>query len=308
MQKLKKCLVLLASYNGKDWIQEQIDSIFSQRNVEIYLHINDDCSSDDTIELINGFSHHSDCINISVNKFPSGSAGQNFMSMFRNVDASDFDYIAFSDQDDFWLPSKISDSIDLLRKSGAWGISSSVKAFWPNGKTKILKQSPAFKRFDFLFEGGGQGCSFLLTQDLFNMVKTFCISNQDLTNNFYYHDWLVYLLCRTSSQKWIFSDTPSLMYRQHSNNDTGARSGFSAILSRVNLIRSGWYKEQIFLAFEIAKRAGCTSNEFIHFESLMLQSNSLQRKLKLIYFVARNSRRKNLDRFIVAFAVMCGYI
>jgi rhamnosyltransferase len=308
VQKSKKCLVLLASYNGKDWIQDQIGSIFSQRNVEVYLQINDDCSSDDTIEVINGLSQYSDRINLSVNKLPSGSAGQNFMSMFRNIDASTFDYVAFSDQDDFWLPDKISDSIDLLRKSGAWGISSSVKAFWPNGKTTILHQSLAIKRFDFLFEGGGQGCSFLLTQDLFNLVKNFCISNQDLTNNFYYHDWLVYLLCRTSNEKWIFNDAPSLMYRQHFNNDTGARSGVSAILSRVNLIRSGWYKDQILMAFKIAKRAGYNSDRIIHFESQMLQSNTLQRKLKLMYLVARYGRRKTLDRFILIFAVMCGYI
>ena len=42
----KKILVLLACYNGEDYIYEQISSIFSQQNASIFLLISDDCSSE----------------------------------------------------------------------------------------------------------------------------------------------------------------------------------------------------------------------------------------------------------------------
>ena len=48
----KKILVLLACYNGEDYIEEQISSIFNQNNCSIFLLISDDCSSDNTIRKI----------------------------------------------------------------------------------------------------------------------------------------------------------------------------------------------------------------------------------------------------------------
>ena len=50
--KPPKIAILLSTYNGEKWIEEQINSIFEQSDVEINLFISDDQSSDNTINLI----------------------------------------------------------------------------------------------------------------------------------------------------------------------------------------------------------------------------------------------------------------
>ena len=49
---MSKIVVILASYNGEKFIKEQISSILSQTNVDIDLYIFDDCSKDNTINII----------------------------------------------------------------------------------------------------------------------------------------------------------------------------------------------------------------------------------------------------------------
>ena len=101
--KRKKCLVLLASYNGAGWLSEQLKSILSQKNVDVHVYISDDNSSDFTVDFINEIYQSDPRILMSEKSLGSGSAGQNFMSMFREISVSNAEYIAFSDQDDIWF-------------------------------------------------------------------------------------------------------------------------------------------------------------------------------------------------------------
>lgn len=49
---MKSILVLMSTYNGEKYIEQQIDSILKQQLVKVYLFIRDDGSSDKTIEII----------------------------------------------------------------------------------------------------------------------------------------------------------------------------------------------------------------------------------------------------------------
>ena len=52
-----KILVLLSTYNGEQYLQEQIDSVLNQEGVDVFLLIRDDCSSDRTVEIIKDNQH-----------------------------------------------------------------------------------------------------------------------------------------------------------------------------------------------------------------------------------------------------------
>ena len=237
-----KCLIIMAKYNGEKWIKEQIESVFKQENICTKLLISDDMSSDLTLKIINDLKKSNFDIDIFQRTSVSGTAGQNFMSIFRTLKIEDYEYVAFCDQDDVWLPFKLSRAIEKIFESNSSGYSSSVNAFWPDGKSIILSQSPNVRKYDFLFEGAGQGCTFVITSKLFIKFQKFCIKNEELTSNFFYHDWLTYLYCRSQKEKWFFDNLPSMNYRQHSGNETGSRLGLRAILNRWKLISSGWYR------------------------------------------------------------------
>jgi rhamnosyltransferase len=190
----------------------------------------------------------------------------------------------------------------LLKESGASAYSSSASAFWPSGRKRILKQSNVQRPNDYLFEGAGQGCTFILKYDFFYRIKIFCQRNRFLTDQFYYHDWLVYILARSWNKSWIFDAHSFIEYRQHESNDTGARKGIESIKNRVNLIANGWYKNQVGLAIQIAQIASGSRANLSYIADLFSERDSIRRSINLMIFVLMNGRRKLSDRFVLIIA------
>lgn len=52
LYKEPKILVLLSSYNGEKYLQEQIDSILNQKDVNVFVLVRDDGSTDNTLDLL----------------------------------------------------------------------------------------------------------------------------------------------------------------------------------------------------------------------------------------------------------------
>ena len=305
---IPKVLVLLTLYEGVNWIKAQVDSILDQEYVDIKIIIHDDNSSDRSLLLIESEYSKNPNILLIKNIPGTGSAGQNFMKSFRDCDVSGFDYVALSDQDDIWLPGKLNAAINQLKLNNASGYSCSSSAFWESGQKKISLQSHKLRKFDYLFEGAGQGCTFVLNAESFSRVQNFCIDNEGITQDFYYHDWLIYLLLRSWGLKWYFDKTSWINYRQHNNNDTGARRGFLALKNRLNLIVNGWYRAQIIIAYRLSLASGDKSEYLKEFDSIVFCSDSLSRRLSLMIFVLRFSRRNLTDRVILGISALMGWI
>lgn len=104
---LPKVLVLMATYNGEKYLSQQIDSILNQKNVDVTLLICDDCSSDGSFRIAQNYSHD-DARVVSKRNVANVGVGMNFMNMLYDVDTTQFDFVAFSDQDDVWLDDKLS--------------------------------------------------------------------------------------------------------------------------------------------------------------------------------------------------------
>lgn len=99
-------IVLMATYNGEEFVGQQIESILDQKGVNITLRICDDCSNDSTFEICRNLQEEDNRIVATQNKVNLGVAN-NFMQMIYEADISKYDVVAFSDQDDVWLPNKL---------------------------------------------------------------------------------------------------------------------------------------------------------------------------------------------------------
>jgi len=105
--------ILMATYNGGQYLREQIDSILSQSNQEWHLYIHDDGSKDDTPAILNDYGTRFPT-QISILDYPSqGGALNNFMSLLERVEAP---YYMFSDQDDVWHPTKVEKSYRAMQE------------------------------------------------------------------------------------------------------------------------------------------------------------------------------------------------
>lgn len=111
----KKVLVMMATFNGERYIAEQVESIVMQEDVDVDLVISDDNSSDDTPIICKKLSENYSNVFFRRNKQNVGVAS-NFMNMVYEADVEKYDYFAFSDQDDVWLPNKLAVALDALKE------------------------------------------------------------------------------------------------------------------------------------------------------------------------------------------------
>lgn len=106
-----RVLVLMSTYNGIKYIEQQIDSIFKQKDVEVNLLIRDDGSLDGTKEYL--LSIDDDRINVICGS--NVGFASSFMQLVYEASKFDYPYYAFSDQDDVWLPDKLFTAISMLK-------------------------------------------------------------------------------------------------------------------------------------------------------------------------------------------------
>jgi glycosyltransferase involved in cell wall biosynthesis len=103
--------VCLTTYNGEKYILEQLRSILSQLESDDEVIISDDNSSDCTLELIENIADRRVKIFKNIQKKGIQSNVENALNKAKG------DIIFLSDQDDFWLPDKVSIIIKALQKN-----------------------------------------------------------------------------------------------------------------------------------------------------------------------------------------------
>ena len=156
-----KFSILLATYNGISWIEEQLLSILKQSKISATVFVSDDMSEDGTFEKISSMAQLYENIKILPRK-KHGTPAKNFHYILASLDFSDYDYVAFSDQDDIWHKDKLFEAHLHMSAVGADAFSSDVIAQYKNGKKKYIKKSYPLKKYDYLFESAGPGCTYVI--------------------------------------------------------------------------------------------------------------------------------------------------
>ncbi|PTP86652.1 glycosyl transferase [Vibrio splendidus] len=293
---MKKVCVLLAAYNGERFISEQIDSILKQEDVDIDIFISLDKSEDTSMKLLLDISSNYSNIKILPYGDRFGGAAPNFYRLILEAPIHEYDYVSLADQDDIWLPKKISSAIHEMERSKCDGYSSNVTAFWSDGRTSLVKKSEPQVEFDFLFESAGPGCTFVLSNDLCRDFKK-CLGDNIENLKIEYHDWFIYAFARLNGYKWLISNESNMMYRQHESNQIGANSGLKSIVKRFSLIRSGWYREQIKLIIKSTPKSHVAIYPYI-FEG------GYREKLKLAFNFRKLRRNKKESYWLMLMIVL----
>ena len=291
----------MATHNGMSWLMDQVETVLSQSEVEVKLYVSDDVSSDGTFEFLNNLSKQDQRVFLLPQK-KIGSAGRNFYRLIEEVNLDDCEYVAFSDQDDIWESNKLIRHIKLAEQHQADGVSSNVLAFWADGSQKLIVKSQSQKKWDFLFESAGPGCSFLMTQWLVTKVREQLMDEHSPANSVVLHDWLTYAVCRAYGHKWIIDSKPSILYRQHQNNVIGANRGLKAKWVRLIKLKQGWYRTEVTKVSQVCAAISGEA-EIIKIVYLLTRRNIIS-QLKLLFFVSQ-ARRKGLDRLVLIILVLC---
>lgn len=252
-------LVILASYNGEKYIEEQLDSILSQVGVDVNIKAFDDLSSDNTLRVLNKFKDDSR-VEVNVNAVGSGSAANNFLNAIKSIDDKVFnehDFIAFSDQDDIWLENKLESAAKMLQKFQSSLYCSNLTKWNTSDNTfSLLKKDFAQKKFDFLFEGGSAGCTYVFSKKLAIELRQF-LFNLDFSKwEEFSHDWLVYFFARSRNYKVIIDSKSYIKYRLHNENVHGHLNQLSinTIKIKTAAVFNGYYENHIINYIKYLKK------------------------------------------------------
>jgi rhamnosyltransferase len=255
--RTKRVLVLMATHNGIQWVDEQLKSIWAQEGVEVSILASDDASADGTYEYLNSASD----VMLLKERGPYGSAGENFFNLLLRADFSAHDFIAFSDQDDIWHSWKLARAIDCLATQGCDGYSANVTAFWEDGREALVEKAQSQREWDFLFQGAGPGGTYVMSTFLAKGIQYVLQANPQIVDEICLHDWFVYAWARSNGFKWFIDNVSVMRYRQHDENEFGVNTGVKVAKNRIEKIKSGWYRSQVAA---IAKVCGVESNTLVH--------------------------------------------
>ena len=291
----KNVAVLLAAYNGVDFIAEQIESILIQSTLKLHIFISIDKSDDGTEDFLTQLARSEPRLTLLPLVGRIGGAARNFFRLLRDVNFQKFDYIAFADQDDIWLPNKLVRAHQVLSLTGAEAYSSDVIAFWPDGHQTLIQKSQPQTQWDFLFEAAGPGCTYVMRNGLACAVQNLVRQRWEKVNEVGLHDWFVYAFARSNGYKWVIDDVPGMMYRQHNNNQVGVNAGLRAFIHRADKILSGWGLAQSAL---IAQLVGLQNEPFV-----LRWAGGSGSGLLFLTLHAAQCRRRLRDKFL--FGLSC---
>lgn len=232
----KKLIILLGTYNGSQYIREQVKSIQSQTHEDWILLVRDDGSSDETIALVDALARDDPRITIMNDEHGNVGASRNFSLLAQEALRQDADYIMFCDQDDIWMHDKVFVSLNKIKRAES--------AAKPN--TPVLVHSDltvtdenlglihsSFFKMQHIRHEAKHPLETLLVQNF--VTGCTCIANKHLVKmaepvptEALMHDWW-YALVAAHTGTIDFIPAPTLLYRQHGSNTIGASTYWSRI-------------------------------------------------------------------------------
>ncbi len=297
--------VLLATLNGRDYLDEQMESILSQEGVDVRVVVSDDGSNDGTWQYVQDLAARDPRVTVLERIAPSGSHAANFYRLLRDADLRDTDAVAFADQDDRWCADRLSASAQLIIDGVADGVSSDVEAFDEDGARHLVKKSYPQRTYDFLFESPGPGATMTMSPRLVALVREQLASVDSPATQMEFHDWLVYGICRAAQWPWVIRDVVTVQYRQHANNALGANHGIDQGRRRLALIRQGWHRQQAVTLTRVAREVDTAHRERWD-EVLQLLTDQRVRSRVALARRARQLRRRPRDRWVMAVLIIAG--
>lgn len=216
--------ILLSSYNGEQFLKEQIESIYRQKAVNISLLVRDDESTDSSRKIINSLSKK---FNFEWYNGKNIGAAYSFQELLFDVKL-DCDYYAFSDQDDIWKENKLITGITKMSQYknepclyySNYEIINNNFSILGTGKLKLYTLG------DVILGQAPLGCTMIINRKLIELIRV------RKSKYLRMHDHWCLLTCLAYNGKVIYDNEQLISYRQHSNNVVGAKPSLAIRFKR----------------------------------------------------------------------------
>jgi teichuronic acid biosynthesis glycosyltransferase TuaG len=169
MEKQPLISVITPAYNAARFIGETIESVQSQTYSNWEMVIVDDCSTDETVRVVEAYQKEDPRIKLYSLQENSGSAVARNTAM----EHANGRYIAFLDSDDRWLPEKLTKQLHFMQENDiAFSFTTYVRMHEDGTRTEALSNTPAVVNYDDLMKRCVIGClTVMLDRDKTGHIK-----------------------------------------------------------------------------------------------------------------------------------------
>lgn len=298
---MDKICVLMSTYNGDKYIEEQLNSILAQSgDYELRIIVRDDGSKDKTLDILETYQQKYD--NISVIKGENIGWRKSFNKLI--FEAENADYYAFSDQDDYWLPDKLSTAITKIKK-----FDEDLPILYCSVVTeatedlKPISQQPVHSKKDMtgleiMFCNLGFGCTMV-----FNYAAKKLYTKSPKSMDMAGHDWLLATLCGYFG-KIIFDRKSRILHRRHGGNATGKLTFLDIAKTKIRQFKQGRIGNSVYQELYNGYRNELPLEDKKIIEDLMHYKKSVKAKIRL--FVNPKIKKYTLKgTLILKLAILC---
>lgn len=304
---MTKALVLISTYNGEQYIDQQIKSVIEQTHNHVDILIRDDGSTDQTSVKLSQWTKQTD--RITLIKSNNVGVVSSFMHLIQEA-SDDYDYYCFCDQDDVWLPNKVNNAVTMLAEyqipamvcTATQMVDTELNMLniWPYEPSKPISFNNA------VIENIAVGATITFNKGAMKLLKDKNIDPSKLIM----HDWWVYLVVSAFGVV-LFDPNPSIFYRQHTSNLVGGnRSLVHKWIKRLKILYvSSRFKSLKEQALEFYKhyKYQLSNDHREQLELFVSDRNSLQLRVN---FVKKSKlyRQSWFEQRLFQFLILTGYI
>ncbi len=211
--------ILLSTYNGARYLQEQLDSLLDQTHKNWVLYWRDDGSTDGTVEVLRAFAEQvgQQLFVESPSSGPHLGAAASFLTLLR--EQKDNGPVAFADQDDVWLPEKLARAMAWLRQTDAEPALYCARQYLVDEHLRGARlsalhgEAPAFPAC--LTQNIANGNTLVLNGQAAALVASANMPDGSV------HDWWSYIVVSAAGGRILFDPQPQVLYRLHKENLIG---------------------------------------------------------------------------------------
>lgn len=290
VDKIPRVTVLLATFNGVKFLDQQLNSLAGQHGVKVEVHANDDGSTDGTVDLLENWKERGLIKTISrSNQIGSSHAFLNLLKV-----CNEKSYVAFCDQDDVWEAKKLITQINHVTNDKPMAVAS--KRSYIDDESHMIGISPNL-RFKPCFENAMventvPGNTILINRKSVELINTF-----KSPRIFHYDSW-IYLLVSAFGDV-IHLQEPLTRYRIHSSNTVGLRK---INLKRFTASVKNFIDQSIFLHESIPKNLNEQQQNLVDgFVKIRTAKGKFRKTFLICKFPIRRQRRLDQIGFKVIF-------
>lgn len=227
--------VLLSTYNGASYIDEQIQTILNQKYVNVYLAIRDDGSTDNTIDVLNKYKSFE---NVEIHTGENIGYKKSFLWLL-NQYKDDSNFFSFSDQDDYWLENKLFEAIKALKEfnENDYNLYFSNLIVTDRNLNKIGVKEFTDRTISLgssLSRSNLAGCSMVFNKNIAQKVSK--VNSLHDTN--VAHDTLVQLVALTLNGNIYYDKNSYILFRRHEKNTSSFnKSKLKLIKNEIRMIK-----------------------------------------------------------------------